>query len=79
MKDLIIYYFLIILPVPVFIIMYKMEFYWSFIALLLFYALIYRPIIDGLRLKRKGIIEKKEFWKCFIPSWRFKYSKELYY
>jgi len=45
---------------------------------ILIYALIYRPIIDGLRLVSKKIITKRESWKLFIPFRHVKWMKELY-
>jgi hypothetical protein len=47
--------------------------------LILLWAIIYRPIVDGIRLIKKGIINKNEFVKLFIPVWRRKWFKELYF
>lgn len=78
MKNLLVYYFQIILPLP-FI-------YWSastnrmflFISLLLFY-LIYRCITDYYRLLNKKLITKKDFLKTLIPFWNIKFFKEMYF
>ncbi len=50
----------------------------GFVIAILIYALIYRPIIDGLRLISKQVITKRQFWKLFIPFWHAKWMKELY-
>jgi hypothetical protein len=80
MKNLQIYYLLILAPLGIL--------FWSnkinllsediFVALLLFYALVYRTYIDGKRLSDKNIIPKKDIWKMIIPGRRFQYFKELY-
>ncbi len=43
------------------------------------YALVYRNIIDFYRLKTKGILTNKDFFKLFVPGIRMKYFKELYW
>jgi hypothetical protein len=78
MKTLIIYYVAILLPIPLL--------YWSlfqsssmFFVLLMSYALIYRGFTDGQRLIEKGLLNKKEFWKAFIPFWTSQYFRQLYF
>ena len=50
----------------------------GFVIAILIYALIYRPIIDGLRLISKQVITKRQSWKLFIPFWHIKWMKDLY-
>ncbi len=50
-----------------------------FTLLLAIYALIYHPIISGLRLVALGIISKQDLMKCFIPFWPQKFYKSLYF
>ena len=79
MKNLIIYYFTILIPLPILVWLAFSNKTNSFVILLLFYALVYRPIIDGYRLIEKGVISKKGFWELFIPFWSIKWFKELYF
>jgi hypothetical protein len=73
------YYFAILVPIPFLIWVAINKESLLFVLFLFLYAIIYRPILDGYRLFKKGIIKKTEFWKVFIPFWRLKYFKNLYY
>jgi hypothetical protein len=77
MKNLLIYYFSILLPMPVLV---WSVFYDSklFVFILLSYF-IYRGFTDSKRLVDKGIIMKKEIWKVFIPFYSSYFFKELYF
>lgn len=78
MKNLLVYYFQILLPLPLI--------YWSasthrtsfFISLLIFY-LIYRCITDYYRLLNKKLINKNDLLKTLIPFWNMKFFKEMYF
>jgi hypothetical protein len=78
MKNLLIYYFSILLPLPLLV--------WSafndtllFIFLLISY-IIYRRFTDSKRLIEKGLLSKKDAWKVFvIPFYSTYYFKELYF
>lgn len=48
----------------------------TFAATFLFYAFVFRPILDFQRLKEKGLMEEKDFWKVF-GTIRFKYYYQL--
>lgn len=50
-----------------------------FVVLIFVYAFIYRPIIDFLRLKSLGLVTPNEFKKMFIPLWRLKHFKNLFF
>jgi hypothetical protein len=52
--------------------------YW-FVALLLIYVLIYRPILHIFRLLNLKVIEKKDAWKFFIPFHQAKYLRALWF
>lgn len=52
--------------------------YW-FVTCLLIYALIYRPILNIMRLLRLKVIEQKDSWKFFIPFYQSKYLKALWF
>ncbi len=58
MKDLIIYYILILLPLCVLFLETNQNN--SFVIYFLAYALLYRPIIDGEKLIKKRIIKRSE-------------------
>jgi hypothetical protein len=79
MKSLFSYYFFaIILPVSIFYLFIKLDQSKLFVIFLLFYAIIYRPFIDGYKLLRKKKITKKELWKLVIGYGHIKWFKDLY-
>lgn len=78
MKNLFIYYFLILFPIPILYGVAKWENTEVFIALLVFY-LIYRTFTDYYRLLKKGCIKKKDYFMFLNPFWRSKFFKELYF
>lgn len=45
----------------------------------LFYLVVYRAYIDGLRLAAKDLISKKDIWKLMLPGSRSDYLEELYF
>jgi hypothetical protein len=75
------YYLVILLPIP--------SLYWAakftspliFVAALLFYSLLYRPLVDGFRLMDLGLLSKAERWKVFFasPYYHLKYFRQLYF
>lgn len=66
------------MPIPI-LIWYAYNNSIIFTVLLLSYIIIYRGFVDGKRLIDKGIINKNELWKAFIPFWTTMYSKQLYF
>ncbi len=78
MKNLLVFYFAILLPIPLLVWAVFFD-TWLFVLLLISYV-IYRGFTDSRRLKELGIIEKKEMWKVFIiPFYSSYYFKELYF
>ncbi len=79
MKNLITYYLLaIVLPLFLMItLLYLGLNRWFFISLLVF-AFVYRPLLDGGRLIRKGVIKRNDRWKLFLGYGQVKWFKELY-
>lgn len=76
MKNLVFYYIIILLPIPVLIgLSYNSK---LFLTLIIFYYF-FRGFTDGQRLLDKKMINKSDFWKIFIPFWRSKFYKELYF
>ena len=43
------------------------------------HALIYHPLICGLRLIANNKIPRSSFWKNFIPMWNLKYRYFLFF
>lgn len=80
MKNIFIYYLLILTPLAIILWLNKTNSLNSayFVGLLLFYLLIYRTYIDGKRLCDKNVIPKKDIWKMIIPGKQIEYFKELY-
>lgn len=77
MKNIFLYYFSILLPFPI---MYyaSLENSMMFVVLLLVYY-IFRGFTDANRLIQKGCIPSNDFYKLFIPFYRSRYFKELYF
>jgi len=80
MKKIILYYFLIITPIVHFIYLVRTEqIGTTWIIIYSFtYLLVYRTLTDFYRLKSKGILKNKDFFKVLIPGFRYKYFMELY-
>jgi hypothetical protein len=79
MKDLAVYYFSILLPLPLLILTAKANMTVLFVVLLFSYV-IYRGFTDSRRLLVKGVIDKKDVWKIhFIPFYTGSFIKELYF
>ena len=79
MKSLITYYlFAILIPILILAILIFNSFNIIFFIFLLFYALIYRPILDGIRLMKKGLLKKNEFWKLFVGYAHIRWFRKLY-
>lgn len=77
MKNIVLYYFAILLPIPLLVYFAKVN-AMVFMVLLLAYV-IYRGFVDGQRLLEKSIISKNEFWKVFIPFWSSRFYRPLYF
>ncbi|MBP9151668.1 MAG: hypothetical protein KBF73_05255 [Flavobacteriales bacterium] len=80
MKNLFVYYLVILAPVGLLIWLNKTDMVSAnlWVGLFFVYLLIYRTYVDGKRLSDKGVIPKKDIWKMIIPGARFKHFKELY-
>jgi hypothetical protein len=50
-----------------------------FVISLLVYALIYHPIVSGIRLINCRKINKNQFWLNFIPFWNTSYFGFLFF
>lgn len=81
LKNLAFYYLLILLPLATIIVLVKMGAISAtiFVVGLIAYALIYHPIVSGLRLVSAGKIGRSEFMYNFIPFWNAKYFEFLFF
>ena len=79
MKNIYVYYFTILLPIPFLVWLAKAGRPLWFTILLLIYAIPYRILIDGLRLVDKKLIKRNEIWKLIFPWKRREFIKELYF
>jgi len=78
MKNLAIYYFKILLPIPLLYFAAKPNDSVMFCTLFACYY-IYRIFTDYYRLQRKNVLRKNDFWFFITPLWTIKYFKELYF
>jgi hypothetical protein len=79
MKRFICYYFLILFPIFFMLwIMFYINNSFIFVISLLIYTLIYRFVVDANRMIYKGILQRKNWWKIYIPGYHLKWFSELY-
>lgn len=79
MKNILLYYLAIILPIPFLIRISYSDNSLLFTLFILTYFIPYRTLIDGWRLTSKKVLRWKEIWKLWIP-WKFGgYIKDLYF
>ena len=81
LKNLFLFYILILVPLVVMFIFMKEHVFSTklFVFFFLFYALIYHPIISGIRLLQSGKINKKQFWYNFIPGWNSRFFSFFFF
>lgn len=80
MRSIVLYYLAILLPLIAIAIIAQRNGFTAaeFSIVLLCYALIYHPIITGLRLIALKKISGSDFWKTFIPFWNLRYFGSLF-
>lgn len=78
MKNLLIYYFAALLPLPLLILLAQTNA--IMFTVMLFFYIFYRGVLDSKRLISKGVIPKSAIWKMIcIPFYSTYYFKELYF
>jgi len=81
MKNIIIFYILILLPLlgigllAKFKYLSPIEFAWA----MGIYCLVYHPLISILRLVKYNKVTRSEIWLCFIPCYDWKYFSFLFF
>ena len=78
MKNFLIYYFEILLPLPLIIMIIVNGKPLPFIIVFIVFYMIMRGFTDGKRLVEKEILKKSEFWKGFIPLYTFLHFRKMY-
>ncbi len=78
MKNLKIYHLVTFLPLLIIFYLFNFKYIGIelFGILIIFYSFIFRPIIDFIKLNRKGLVTKSQFIKS-LGFIRFKYFSEL--
>jgi len=77
MKNIFVYYIVILAPIPLLVWLAQIQSSWFIIAILT-YCIPYRLLIDGARLVNKKVITWKQVWRLLVP-WLFAdYFRELY-
>ena len=81
MKNLVNYYLATLSPLILLFGMSQLGFIGAknLVLFFLFYILVYRTCIDGLRLVAMNLIDKKDIWKLVIPGSRAEFLRELYF
>ena len=80
LKSLTEYYFLKITPILlVFNLLANDALTQSEVYVAFFLYFVYAQIISGIRLIQLKLIQRKDFFKVFIPFWTAKYHDELHF
>ena len=81
MKNIFVFYCLILVPYIVLMIAGVNELVspMFFLISTLLWALVYQPLISGLRLLASGKITKEQLWLNFIPFWNSKFFGFLFF
>ncbi|WP_159468116.1 hypothetical protein [Dyadobacter sp. 3J3] len=79
-KNILVYYGLIFIPLGVLAFCTKNHLISPivFVIGLQIYAFLYHPYVSGLRLLALNKLERKDFWRMFIPFWDTKFFKTLF-
>lgn len=78
MKNLILFYIAILLPI-FFIILFFKDMSSNMFVLILFLYFLYRNFIDGYRLFLLNKIKSKDIYKTFLLFYNIRYFKSLYF
>lgn len=80
-RNILIFYGLIFIPLAALVVSVKLGIVSAeiFIVLLLCYLFAYHPYISGRRLISMKKLDRKDFWRTFIPFWNTKYFKTLFF
>ncbi len=73
------FYFLILLPIPFIFFLAKLGDTFMFFSFIGLYVFIYRPYIEGNKLMKKGIVEKKDIWKIYVPFYSLYYFDDIFF
>ncbi len=81
LKKTLIFYLYIFFPLLTIMLISKLNLLSAnlFMYCILAYALIYHPVISGIRLIQLNICNKNSFWLNFIPLWNLKYFDILFW
>jgi hypothetical protein len=79
-KNILVYYALVFIPLGVLVLGSKNHLISPviFVICLLVYAFAYHPYVSGLRLLALNKLERKDFWRMFIPFWDTIHFKTLF-
>jgi len=73
------YWFFVLVPIAMIILAYYELQNNCWVIFLLVYVIVYRPLLDGMRLVKLNLINKSEVWKLLIPFYRIRFFKQLYF
>lgn len=77
-KNIFVYYLAILLPIPALVYLAKEKESTVFVICFFSYLLLYRPVVDRLRLLSKGVITMKEAKQFHFLGLSHTYFKDLY-
>jgi hypothetical protein len=72
------FWLLVIFPLAGLFVVHKAYGGNAFVYGLIIYAIVYRPILNIIRLLGLKKITRKDIWKFFIPFYEVKYTKSLW-
>ena len=78
-RGAIVFWLMVIVPLAGLFAVLEFASDWAFFYGLLIYAVVYRPILNIVRLLRLGKISRRDIWKFYIPFYEIKYTKSLWW
>lgn len=78
LKNILVYYALMFTPLIALFYVSRQINSSAFVICFLTYLLLYRPVLDRLRLIDKGVMDRKKASRFYFPGLSYYYFKELY-
>lgn len=74
-----VFWILVIIPLAALLLALHYDYEKTFFFGLIIYAIVYRPILNIVRLLQLRKISRKDIWKFFIPFYDVIYTKSLWW
>lgn len=78
LKSAIVFWLMVIVPFAGLYLAHELYGGNVFVIGLMIYAIVYRPVLNIVRLLQLKKISRKDIWKFYIPFYDIKYTKSLW-